>query len=248
MPQDSAANNHSTNEIGLETRNLIKSGKKSLWKPALMLTVVALLLLAGRLFGVGDYLMNFKSWILNLGPWGYFIFSLSFVLLTVTIVPVSVLTFLSGVFFGTIHGIIISNICATATAAISFFIARYIAHAETARIVEKKPRLKKLYLLSRRHEVMAVVLIRFIPLFPFNLINYGFGISPVSFRTFIFWTWLCMLPGTIIFVAGGEVIIEAIFYGNLPLYSTVLISVTIALAIASVIIVYRLAMNYFNTK
>lgn len=234
--------------MGIETKGLIQSGKKTLWKPILLLLVVALLLFIGRMSGIAEYLMRFKKWIVQLGPWGYLLFSLGFILLTVTAVPASVLTFLAGAFFGTMHGVILANICSTVTAALSFLIARYLAHNETRRLVEKRPRLKKLYDLSHRHEVMAVVLIRFIPLFPFNIINYGFGISPVSFRTYIFWSWLCMIPGTIVFVAGGDAIIEAILYDEIPLTSIMIVGVAFALVISSLLIVYRITMNYLQPK
>lgn len=247
-PPADKQNNPSSDELEMETRNLIEHGKRSFWKPVALLAGVVILLLIGRMSGIAHYVVTFKSWILSQGRWGYVIFSFTFVLLTTTAVPASILTLLAGVVYGTVHGIILANICATITAAISFFIARYFAYEDTFRLINRKPRLKKLYQMTQRHEVLTVVLIRFIPLFPFNLINYGFGISPISFRTYIFWTWLCMIPGTVIFVAGGDVIMETIFHRNFPTETIIIIVIAFALVITSIFFAYRFAINYFQTK
>jgi uncharacterized membrane protein YdjX (TVP38/TMEM64 family) len=41
------------------------------------------------------------------------------------------------------------------------------------------------------------------PVFPFNLLNYAFGLTKVSFWNYALASWIGMLPGTIMFVYFG---------------------------------------------
>jgi uncharacterized membrane protein YdjX (TVP38/TMEM64 family) len=55
-----------------------------------------------------------------------------------------------------------------------------------------------------------IAITRLIPLFPFNAQNYVYGLTDIDFKTYVFFSWLCMLPGTIAYVflsgaiVGGE--------------------------------------------
>ena len=54
------------------------------------------------------------------------------------------------------------------------------------------------------------------PIFPFNLLNYGFGLTRVPFWTYVVWSWLCMLPGTILFVVGADALTRGVTEGEVP--------------------------------
>ena len=82
-----------------------------------------------------------------------------------------------------------------------------------------------------------MALTRLVPLFPFNLLNYGFGVTAVPFRTYVFWSWLCMLPGTVVFVIGGDAFAQGLRKGGVPwgpvaavLLATLLLVVLVRLA------------------
>lgn len=53
-----------------------------------------------------------------------------------------------------------------------------------------------------RHKVVA--LLRMSPLLPFAATNYTLGLSRLSFGPYLVGTWLGMLPGTLLYVAGGD--------------------------------------------
>ena len=61
-----------------------------------------------------------------------------------------------------------------------------------------------------------MALTRLVPIFPFNLLNYGFGLTRVPFWTYVFWSWLCMLPGTVLYVVGADVVTKAVVQGEVP--------------------------------
>jgi uncharacterized membrane protein YdjX (TVP38/TMEM64 family) len=61
-----------------------------------------------------------------------------------------------------------------------------------------------------------VALTRLTPIFPFNLLNYGFGLTRVPFRTYLFWSWLCMLPGAFLYVVGADAVTKGVAQGKVP--------------------------------
>jgi uncharacterized membrane protein YdjX (TVP38/TMEM64 family) len=63
---------------------------------------------------------------------------------------------------------------------------------------------------------MIVAVLRLIPIFPFNLLNYGFGLTRIPFWTYVFWSWLCMLPGTVLYVVGVDAVIQLIIQKEVP--------------------------------
>ncbi len=50
----------------------------------------------------------------------------------------------------------------------------------------------------------VVLLTRLSPVFPFNVLNYAFGLTTVSFWQYALASWIGMLPGTILYVFLGS--------------------------------------------
>ena len=63
---------------------------------------------------------------------------------------------------------------------------------------------------------IIVALTRLVPLFPFNLLNYAFGLTRVPFWTYVFWTWLCIIPGTVLYVVGAGALFKGLEEGRVP--------------------------------
>ncbi len=41
---------------------------------------------------------------------------------------------------------------------------------------------------------------RLVPIFPFNVQNFAYGLTRIPFWTYVGMTWLCILPGTVAYV------------------------------------------------
>jgi uncharacterized membrane protein YdjX (TVP38/TMEM64 family) len=54
-----------------------------------------------------------------------------------------------------------------------------------------------------RQGFKIVFLTRLSPIFPFNMLNYAFGLTKVSFGKYALASWIGMLPGTIMYVYFG---------------------------------------------
>ena len=94
--------------------------------------------------------------------------------------------------------------------------------------------------MTERHGAIIVAIVRLIPLFPFDLLNYGFGLTRVPFRTYAFWSWLCMLPGTVLYIVGADAVTKAITPGGVPWLLILVVIATAALLALLVHYAYRI--------
>jgi uncharacterized membrane protein YdjX (TVP38/TMEM64 family) len=177
--------------------------------------LVAVLLLA-NVFGFGERLGEVRDWIHGLGPWGPVVFVLLYAGAVVAALPGSALTLAAGALFGSVLGIGLVSIAATLGAGLAFLVARYFAREATARFLAQNEKFRRLDQLTEDHGAIIVALTRLVPLFPFSLLNYGFGLTRVPFWTYVFWSWLCMLPGTVLYVVGADAVTKGIAEGRAP--------------------------------
>ncbi len=207
------------------------------WRPVVLLAAVLVILVLARTFGLGERVAELRGWIQSLGNWGYGAFVLLYATAVVAALPGAAITLTAGALFGSVAGVILVSIGSTLGASLAFFIARYFARDATVRWMSKSERFRQLDLMTERHGAVIVAVTRLIPLFPFNLLNYGFGLTRVPFGTYVFWSWLCMLPGTVLYVVGADALAKGISEGGIP---WALIAVLVGVA-ALLVILTRLA-------
>jgi uncharacterized membrane protein YdjX (TVP38/TMEM64 family) len=198
------------NEIG-ETRR-----RRGWLKPVLLVAVLAAILVAARVFGLGDRLVELRAWILGLGPLGAVVFVLIYGVATTVALPASVLTVAAGAMFGSVLGVALVSVGSTLGAAGAFALARWFARDAVSRWLAGNEKFRKLDALTERHGAIVVAITRLVPIFPFNLLNYGFGLTRVPFWTYLFWSWLCMLPGTVLYVVGADALTRGLAEGRVP--------------------------------
>lgn len=186
------------------------SSLRQLWRPIALIAVIAVIFGLSLHFNIGGRIGDVRDWIGSFGPWGPLVFGLIYIIAVVAAVPASALTIAAGALFGTVTGVILVSISATAGAGLAFLIARYLARESVQGWLSKNEKLTRLDRMTEEHGAVIVALTRLVPLFPFNLLNYGFGLTRVRFWTYLFWSWLCMLPGTVLYVAGTDVVVSAV--------------------------------------
>jgi uncharacterized membrane protein YdjX (TVP38/TMEM64 family) len=185
-------------------------------RPLVLAAVLAAVIVLARVLGLGDRLGAAREWIRALGPWGGVVFILLFAAGTVAAIPGSALTIAAGALFGSVWGFVVVNIGATLGAALAFLVSRYFARDAVARWVSGSERFRRLDRLTEEHGSIIVAITRLVPLFPFNLLNYGFGLTRVSFGTYLLWTWLCIIPGDFLYIAGADAVTQGITGGRVP--------------------------------
>ncbi len=191
--------------------------KKSLpIKPIILLAVVVAIIVISVKMGVGEKLGALQDWIRSLGVLGPLAFMVVYAVATVAALPGSALSIVAGAVFGPVLGVVTVIFAATLGASLAFLVSRYFARGSIEKWLEGNEKFRKLDELTARHGDIMVAITRLVPLFPFNLLNYGFGLTKVAFKTYVVWSFVCMLPGTILYVVGSAAVAEAVREGKVP--------------------------------
>jgi len=191
--------------------------------------IFTLLLLIGIIFAIinrGNYNNeNLTNILENYGVFAPVIFILIYVLATILFLPGVILTMIAGAFFGPGLGLLYAITGATIGATLSFLNARYIASEKIEKMIEGN----KLDYIKKSVEEEGwkfVAFTRLVPLFPFNLLNYSFGLTRIKLSDYIWSSFIFMLPGTLAYVYLGYAGTE-ILTGGENLIQTILILITI---------------------
>jgi len=211
------------------TRTEARAGKPSLFKPIALFAVLLVLIVLARVFDLGSRIGELRAWILSLGGWGPFVYIAIYAAAVVLAIPGSLVTIMAGVLFGSVRGIAVVSAGSTIGAALAFLVSRHIARDSIARRFEKNAKFQSLDRLTKDHGAIIVAITRLVPLFPFNLLNYGFGLTHVRFWTYVFWSWLCMLPGTVLYVVGSDAVSTAIAQKRVPWPLVIILAAALAL-------------------
>ena len=114
----------------------------------------------------------------------------------------TILTLAGGLVFGTVLGAIYVNVGATSGAIGVFIFARYLLGAK---LQEKYA--DKLAKFNNEIEINGysyLLTLRFIPLFPFWMINLFAGLTKISLRTYAWTTAVGILPGSLVYTYTGN--------------------------------------------
>ncbi len=103
-----------------------------------------------------------------------------------------------------VTGFISVSIGSTLGATCAFLIGRYLARDLVAGRIAGNEKFKAVDEAVGREGWKIVLLTRLSPVFPFNLLNYAFGLTKVSLKHYFFATWLGMIPGTVMYVYIGS--------------------------------------------
>lgn len=194
--------------------------KKLLSPESLKLAVFVLalvgLLAAFRQFQGEQKVLELQDWFKVLGPWGPTAFILIYALGVALAVPVTLFAFMAGILFGTFLGVVLSNIAVTLGACLAFLISRGLARQAVEKWVARSPQLKKMDQWVEEQGVWIVILNRLFPLLPFNLVNYALGLTRIGFWDYAFWSWLCMIPALVVYVAGADALHFYLAKGQVP--------------------------------
>ncbi len=174
------------------------------YRAALLFAALAALLAAAAALPLGEWFAAAVEWIGAHGMIAWIAYVGAYVLATVLVVPGSILTLAAGFLFGLPLGVILVSAGSVLGAAAAFLIGRFLARDWVAERIDKLPRFHALDIATRRDGFMIVFLARLSPLFPFNLLNYGLGLTAVPFKQYVLASWIGMLPVTILYVYVGS--------------------------------------------
>ncbi|WP_219729940.1 TVP38/TMEM64 family protein [Sodalinema gerasimenkoae] len=139
----------------------------------------------------------------DLGGLGILAFIGLYVIATVAFLPGSIVTLGGGVVFGVVFGSLYVFIGAVLGSTLAFLIGRYLARNWVAGKIASNPKFAAIDNAVGREGFKIVFLTRLSPIFPFNLLNYAYGVTNVSLKDYVLGS-LGMIPGTIMYVYIGS--------------------------------------------
>lgn len=178
--------------------------KSSAVKVTIAIVVVSVLMAAMKYFDVQTLLAEALRWIESQGVTGIAVYLILYAAACVLFAPGSVLTLGAGAVYGLLKGFVIVSAASTLGATLAFLVGRYIARDWVAQKVEGKPRFKAIDEAVGREGWKIVGLTRLSPVFPFNLLNYAYGLTRVNLRDYVIASWIGMMPGTVMYVYIGS--------------------------------------------
>jgi len=187
------------------------SAKKKGWgKPIGIGLALAGVVTVARLTGLSEYvslegLNRLRDWIDGFGIAAPLVFVAIYVVATVAFVPGTPLSLLAGLVFGPVFGTLWAVIGATIGATLSFLVGRYAARGLVEGWTANNERVKRLDEGVERQGWRMLLITRLVPVFPFNLQNYAYGITRIGLGTYVLLTAVCIIPGAAVYTfAGGS--------------------------------------------
>ena len=161
-----------------------------------------------------ELLSGALDWTAAAGLAGQAAFVGLYVLACVAFLPGSALTLGAGAAFGLGRGFILVSIGSTAGAWASFLIGRHLLRDWMSRKLEKVPAFSAISGAVGKEGWKVVLLTRLSPVLPFNLLNYGYGLTTVGLGEYTLASWIGMMPGTFLYVYLGAAAGEAARCGS----------------------------------
>ena len=177
----------------------------------LFLVIMAIVTVAIKTTGVSRYLeqQTLRVWIESYGIMAPLIYMAVYTIAPSLFLPGLPITIAGGILFGPFWGVVYTIIGSTLGACVAFQVSRYLAR-EWVEQKLKGPRWRRLDAGVEKQGWKMVAFTRLIPLFPFNLLNYAFGLTKISFQQYAVTTFFSMLPACIAFIVFSSSLLDLI--------------------------------------
>jgi uncharacterized membrane protein YdjX (TVP38/TMEM64 family) len=206
-------------------------------RPLLIVLALGAGVILARATGATDHLRienlaRLKHTIEAYGAAGPLLYIAGYILAVVLFVPGLPVTLLGGLAFGPVRGAAYVSVAATLGAGLAFLVARYGLRGTVERWVRANPRLARMDNAVARDGWRIVMITRLIPLFPFNLQNYAYGLTRIGFWTYLVTSWLSMLPATVAYTFAAGALSEGggdlrVTLGYLAVAGTLIVLVSV---------------------
>lgn len=190
----------------METNN-----KKSYIKIIVFFAIIGVILLLNNKFGWSKYLSDTDNlmFLKQTVQEHYIGALLIYIVLTIigcVVLALPGVTFavIAGMVFGPIEGIFACLIATTLGAMFAFVAGRFFLKDAIKPMLEKNALLKKLLFSNNdKSDTIVLMITRMVPIFPYNLQNFAYGITDISFAKYSILTFVFMFPGVSFFTIGA---------------------------------------------
>ena len=191
-------------------RNGIAVGTKKNKKLWIFIGIIVLILVLNHIFGWSSYLENrenlkfLEQMVQDNLILALLIYSvLTIISCVVLALPGVTFAIIAGLIFGPILGTICCSVATTLGAMAAFIVGRFFLQDSIKPIAMKNKYLKKwLFDETGNNEIFILMITRLVPLFPYNLQNFAYGVTDIRFSTYSICSLIFMLPGTAMYTVG----------------------------------------------
>lgn len=179
-------------------------------KLGLFLIFVLTILICNHIFGWSDYVSGKEalSYLHSLVEENYTLAVLLYISVSsvggvLLAIPGVTFAIVAGVVFGPVRGTLYCLLASTLGAMAAFLLGRFFLQDSIKPLAMKNKYMKKwLFDENGKNEVLVLFITRMVPIFPYNLQNFAYGVTDISFRTYSICSFLFMLPGTAMYTFG----------------------------------------------
>ncbi|HSR42490.1 MAG TPA: VTT domain-containing protein [Longimicrobiales bacterium] len=139
-------------------------------------------------------------------PWAPVLFVLAYGAAMSLALPGSALTLAGGALFGLGWGVVYNTLGANLGANAAFLLGRGLGRDGVERL--GGDRLEKLDRATKEYGFKSLLTLRLIPLVPFNALNFGAGLTAISWGTYAGATALGIFPGTVVYTMFADALLE----------------------------------------
>ena len=182
--------------------------RNSIIKILIAVGIVTVVYLVLRHYGITDDIRlenvpKIKTWVTGFGKIAPLVYIGLYLVSTVFFLPGTPVTVLAGFIFGPLWGVFYASVASIISVSVAFLIARYVARELVERWVKDNAQFRKIDEQVEEQGWRILMFTRLVPIFPFNLQNYAYGLTSIRFSTFVLVSAIFMLPGTAVFVQFG---------------------------------------------
>ena len=219
---------------------------KKLW---IFVGLVVLVLILNHIFGWSSYLgdtdnLAFLETMIQYNLAGAIAIYMAVTVIGSVVLALPGVTFaiLAGLLFGPALGTVLCALSATAGAVLAFLAGRFFLRDSIRPAAMKNRYLKKwLFDESGKNQIFILMIIRLVPVFPYNLQNFAYGVTDISFATYTVGSFVFMIPGTAMYTIGTAGLADA---ENRLLY----IGIAVAIAVVVILVGMVLKKKYIQEK
>jgi len=164
----------------------------------ILIVIIAIGILISFQFGLKDKFSveNIRNLIQSAGAWGPLLYMLTYGFTSIIMFPASLLSTASGAVWGPYLGTFYTVIGATISSSIPFLIARLLGRNVAEKMLKKTNKIDICDRFAGNNGFVAVLVMRLIPIFPWDVVNYGSGLCGIRFRDYILATLIGIIPGS----------------------------------------------------
>lgn len=156
--------------------------------------------------GEGVTVEGLRDRIDGLGAAGPGVYVGLYAVATTFLVPAAPFTIAAGLLFGPVPGTLVALAGATLGATGAFHLGRLLGRDAARQLGGTQVARIDRFLAARGF--VAVLILRLVPLFPYNVINVSAGLTGLRVRDYVLATGIGIVPGTVVYVALGGTITD----------------------------------------